>query len=154
MENERVFRIETERLLHTNLVVIEIRDLRVVTEHPGFSAGHGLRLLFLQQRERLCLVQQRKQSRRRDLRRGLDCFRCRRPIFHVERQYGGVALNQLEDVGALVPANVEVRGRLARERTDGQERRALRMRELKLSRCLSVGSDAYGVNRRNRGRAD
>ena len=122
----------------------------VLASAPATASG----CCFFKQRKRLRFVQQRQQSRRRDERRGLDCLR-RRSIFEIERENGRVALDQLEDVGALVPADVEVRRRLARERADGHERRTFRVRELKLSWRLSVSGHAHGINRGDRaGEAD
>ena len=102
--------------------------------------------MLLQKRKRLRFVQKRQQSRRRDERRGLDCLR-RHSIFEIERENGRVALDQLKDVGALVPADVEVRRRLARERPHRNERRTFRVRELELSWRLAVSGHAHGINR-------
>jgi hypothetical protein len=90
----------------------------------------------------------------RELRRGLDDF-SRRAVFEIEREHGSVTLDQLEDVGALVPADVQVCRRLARQRADGHEQRTLRVRELEFSWRLPVSSHAHGINRRDRsGKAD
>ena len=70
-------------------------------------------------------------------------------VFEIQRENGVVALDQLKDVGALVPADVQVRRRLARERADGQERRTFRVRELELAWRLAVGGHAHGINRRD-----
>ena len=74
------------------------------------------------------------------------------PVLVIEREDGGVALNQLEHIGALVPADVQICCRFARQRADGQEGRAFRVSELELPRRLSVSGHAHGINRRDRTR--
>lgn len=105
-------------------------------------------MLLLQQLKSFRLVEQREQSRRRDERRRLDRFR-RRLIFKIERQNRRVAFNHFKYVSALVPSNVRIRRRLARQRADGHERRAFGVRELELPWRLPVSGHAHGINRRD-----
>ena len=149
-----MLRVEAKHFFNANLVIVEIRHLRLVAERPGFRAGHGLRLLFLQERQRLGLVEQRQQSRGSNQRGGL--YRVgSHSIFEIQRKHGHIALDQLENIRALVPTDIEVRCRLAGERADGQEGRTFCVRELELPRGLPIGRHARSVNRANRaGKAD
>ena len=107
VEDQRVLRLEPEHLLQADFEVIEIGDWRVVAERPGRGVGNCFGLLRFKQRKCLGLVQQTEQPRRAEMRRqGNGLHRGRG--YQVERQDRGCALHQLEDIRAVVPADVEV----------------------------------------------
>ncbi len=146
MKNKRVLGVEAEHLLDADFVVVEIGNLRLVAKGFGLGIGDCISVLFFQQRKRLGLVEQRKQLRRCHEGCGQNSF-SRGRIIEIECQNRRVAFRQLKDEGLFVPADVEICRGLARERADGQKRRAFRMRELELPRRLSIGGHAHGINR-------
>ena len=85
-----------------------------------FVLSDGFRLVLLEQRERFRFVEQRKEPRRRNhgsrLRYIGECA-----IFEIQGQHRRIALHQLEDVGFLVPTDIQIRRGLSRRRAHGQE---------------------------------
>jgi len=76
-------------------------------------------------------------------------------IFEIQRKQGRIALDQLENIRALVPADIQVGRRLAGDGADGQERRPFCVRELELPWRLPIGRHPCAVNGGNRaGKAD
>src|SRR5439155_12879387 len=111
---------ESEDFLDADLVFVEVGHLRLVPKGSDFDLGDRLRMLHFEQRERLRLVQQRQQTCWRDQRRGQGRARGR-SFFKVEGEDWRVTLDQLEDVSALVPSDIQVGRRLAGQGAHGEE---------------------------------
>lgn len=148
VEHHGVLGIEPEHFLDPYLVIPEIGDLGFVAQGRCLHLRHGVRVLLFEQRERLRLVEQGEQTCGADHRRRLHRLRGG-AVLEIKGQDGDITFDQLKDVGAFVPADVQVRCRPPRERAHRQERRALCVRELKLPRHLGIGAHAGGVNGRD-----